>query len=237
MRHLLLASVATVVLSFVFYGEDISALTAAAGQQLDFCSPNNPCQNGGACYSAGNQSGYCACPTGFFGQYCEQAVVDVCTPNPCQNGGYCSSYSGGNSTPQAVCYCGVGYSGQYCEFAVATSVRGTSKDDDGGQGRCDRFGWAVGVQAGRWRTLPAGEDPERQRYFAARVDPDAATVVDALYAGGDDGLGAALAAAQALPENRRAAAAKIMVDLLFVHVDSMNLPIGWGELGLLNTGG
>jgi len=28
-----------------------------------------------------------------------------------------------------------------------------------------------------------------------------------------------------------------MVDLLFVHVDSMNLPIGWGELGLLNTGG
>ena len=97
--------------------------------------------------------------------------------------------------------------------------------------------WGVGGQAGRWRTLPAGEDPERQRYFAARVDPDAATVVDALYAGGDDGLGAALAAAQALPENRRAAAAKIMVDLLFVHVDSMNLPIGWGELGLLNTGG
>jgi hypothetical protein len=96
--------------------------------------------------------------------------------------------------------------------------------------------WGVGVQAGRWREVPTGEDPDRRRYFTARIDADAAAVVDALYAGGDDGLGAALAAAQALPEQRRAVAAKIMVDVLFVHVDSMNMPIGWGELGLLNTG-
>jgi hypothetical protein len=96
--------------------------------------------------------------------------------------------------------------------------------------------FGVGVQAGRWMTLPQGKDLERWRYLEARLDPDAATVVDALYAGGDDGLGAALAAATALPEQRRAVAAKVMVDLLFVALDTMNMPVGWGEIGLLNTG-
>jgi hypothetical protein len=96
--------------------------------------------------------------------------------------------------------------------------------------------FGVGVQAGRWQRLPTGADANRRRYFADRLDPDAATIVDALYAGAEDGLGAALAAATALPEQRRAAAAKIMVDLLFVPLDTMNMPVGWGELGLLNTG-
>lgn len=60
--------------------------------------------------------------------------------------------------------------------------------------------------------------------------------MNALYAGGQDGPGAALAAATALPGQRRAVAAKIMVDVLFVPLDTMNMPVGWGELGLLNTG-
>jgi hypothetical protein len=96
--------------------------------------------------------------------------------------------------------------------------------------------FGVGVQVGRWRELPTGKDPARRRYLTSRLDPDAADVVDALYAGGEDGLGTALAAATALPEPRRAVAAKIMVDVLFVPLDTMNMPVGWGELGLLNTG-
>jgi hypothetical protein len=93
MRHLLLASVTTVVLSCVFYGEDISALTAAQ-QQQDFCSPNNPCQNGGTCFANGSV-GYCSCPVGFTGQYCEIA------PTQCPAGTY---GAGGNCTPAAPGY-------------------------------------------------------------------------------------------------------------------------------------
>ena len=101
---------------------------------LDYCLPNNPCQNGGRCVS--NAVNYqCDCTgTGYTGSICTEAIVtgeddflsqivvmivrfvklyrvDPCLMSPCQNGGQCSFSNG-----QVFCQCFNGYIGLYCQF-------------------------------------------------------------------------------------------------------------------------
>jgi hypothetical protein len=96
--------------------------------------------------------------------------------------------------------------------------------------------YAIGLQVGKWQSLSKGRDPQRWRYFAARLDADAANVVDALYSGGDDGLNESLKAARALSEDRRAIAVKIMIDMIFLHINMMDIAVGFGELRMLDSG-
>jgi hypothetical protein len=51
------------------------------------CLISNPCRNGGSCQPTGGSSlsSYiCSCPTGFYGQSCEQQDACRTGPNPCR---------------------------------------------------------------------------------------------------------------------------------------------------------
>lgn len=55
---------------------------------LNFCTNNRPCQNGGTCTNTGEGAYTCTCPIGFTGKNCE-TEVDNCRIQPCENGGTC----------------------------------------------------------------------------------------------------------------------------------------------------
>ncbi|XP_022082334.1 uncharacterized protein LOC110974776 isoform X2 [Acanthaster planci] len=71
------------------------------------------CKNGGVCMGDKDNGHMCACPTGYEGILCEQALVDVCQPNPCANNGTCIEYT----TTTYVCICSPGWAGRRCEQA------------------------------------------------------------------------------------------------------------------------
>lgn len=54
---------------------------------LNYCTNNQPCKNGGLCTNTG-ESFTCQCPPGFIGEYCEKEL-DSCEHSPCHNGGTC----------------------------------------------------------------------------------------------------------------------------------------------------
>lgn len=96
--------------SYPFFGEDCSQHHACAME----------CMNGGFCmeygYSSEPFNGYCACPSGYFGRYCETDLaqyVRPCGNSTCYNGGshVCNEYTG-------TCLCQHPYTGQYCENVV-----------------------------------------------------------------------------------------------------------------------
>lgn len=72
---------------------------------IDDCSPNNPCQNGGVCHDLVN-SFSCSCPHGTLGKLCEINVND-CFHGACFHGGTCVDKVGGYE-----CLCMPGYVGQ-----------------------------------------------------------------------------------------------------------------------------
>ncbi|XP_044288680.1 delta and Notch-like epidermal growth factor-related receptor [Varanus komodoensis] len=74
--------------------------------EIDYCS-QQPCKNGGTCYSS--ISGFsCQCPEGYLGPSCEEKI-DYCASFPCQNNGTCYAdqlyYS---------CSCTPGFTGPTC---------------------------------------------------------------------------------------------------------------------------
>ncbi|CAF4489200.1 unnamed protein product [Rotaria socialis] len=90
-----------------------ASFTGTYCESRDYCSPTNPCQNGGRCTSS-SSSFMCDCTgTGYTGSTCGYLItIDPCASNPCQNGGKCSS--NGVTTN---CSCIDGYYGAYCQIS------------------------------------------------------------------------------------------------------------------------
>ncbi|CAG5134091.1 unnamed protein product, partial [Candidula unifasciata] len=78
-------------------------------QDLNFCTHNKPCRNGGICTNTG-QGGYtCTCMGSYTGVNCEREVDD-CKSKPCINNGICKDIGNGFQ-----CQCAQGFYGRQCE--------------------------------------------------------------------------------------------------------------------------
>uniref|UniRef100_A0A7E4WBA6 EGF-like domain-containing protein n=1 Tax=Panagrellus redivivus TaxID=6233 RepID=A0A7E4WBA6_PANRE len=83
---------------------------------------NEPCQNGGTCYSSSASNFTCECTSTYSGDNCEKYndCWGKCQCNyfNCQNGGTCVQ-----ETPSAYsCYCGPEYTGNLCQTKVVTTT-------------------------------------------------------------------------------------------------------------------
>jgi len=100
-------------------GQEDSSKNEDGDEGKDPCN-SNPCQNGGNCFSKGDDI-LCVCKSGYGGKYCEAeggfSGKDPCSAKPCKNGGNC--FSKGDDI---LCVCKSGYGGKYCEAAGALSV-------------------------------------------------------------------------------------------------------------------
>ncbi|XP_022653672.1 delta-like protein B isoform X3 [Varroa destructor] len=85
-------------------------------RDLNFCTNNAPCRNGGTCLNSGDGRYTCKCPIGFGGKNCEQ-VIKGCAALPCMNGGTCKEVS---NTTDYSCRCREGFFGVHCEFRNET---------------------------------------------------------------------------------------------------------------------
>ncbi|XP_072170703.1 uncharacterized protein [Diadema setosum] len=75
---------------------------------LNYCTNNQPCQNGATCRNERPLGFRCYCKPGFTGTHCETA--EAC---PCRNGGTCRNGPNGNT-----CLCPAGYTGETCDDPV-----------------------------------------------------------------------------------------------------------------------
>lgn len=85
--------------------------------------------------------------------------------------------------------------------------------------------WSVAAQIGTWRNVPAGRNDQWWRWLANRMDPAAAGLIDALYAGGEDGLAACLQAVKELPRPQRQRAVSILLELVFCSLSMLNMDV------------
>ncbi|XP_022236404.1 agrin-like isoform X1 [Limulus polyphemus] len=69
-----------------------------------------PCQNGGTCMAASEDSYRCSCPLGYSGEQCEFSL-NSCASNPCAQGATCAVLSQGGYS----CKCPRGRRGIHCE--------------------------------------------------------------------------------------------------------------------------
>ncbi|KAM9687106.1 neurogenic locus notch homolog protein 2 isoform 6-T7 [Trichechus inunguis] len=73
-----------------------------------------PCVNEGICVTYHNGTGYCKCPEGFLGEYCQHR--DPCEKNRCQNGGTCVAQA---MLGKATCRCAPGFTGEDCQYSTS----------------------------------------------------------------------------------------------------------------------
>eukprot|EP00074_Homo_sapiens_P062591 XP_011508558.1 notch homolog 2 N-terminal-like protein isoform X1 [Homo sapiens] len=73
-----------------------------------------PCVNEGMCVTYHNGTGYCKCPEGFLGEYCQHR--DPCEKNRCQNGGTCVAQA---MLGKATCRCASGFTGEDCQYSTS----------------------------------------------------------------------------------------------------------------------
>ncbi|XP_071498841.1 IgGFc-binding protein-like, partial [Diadema antillarum] len=85
-----------------------------SGYNCNEACVENPCMNGGTCFSSNSTTLECQCPFPFNGTFCE-INNDPCTmaDNPCQNGGTCNSFG-----LQYNCTCAYGFQGSNCEEEI-----------------------------------------------------------------------------------------------------------------------
>ncbi|XP_059480709.1 neurogenic locus protein delta-like isoform X2 [Neocloeon triangulifer] len=77
---------------------------------LNYCTNNRPCRNGGTCFNTGQGLFTCNCPQGYTGQKCETYLgtpTASCAVLGCLNGATCDQISG-------LCVCPKGFSGPLC---------------------------------------------------------------------------------------------------------------------------
>ena len=58
---------------------------------LNYCTNNEPCDNGGVCINTGESGFICDCAPDFKGTKCEMAMNYNCSIKGCENGGFCVS--------------------------------------------------------------------------------------------------------------------------------------------------
>ena len=87
--------------------------------ELNFCDTNT-CENGAKCVKNPNDnSGFCDCPQGFYGEFCEaNGCPSIEIPddpsNPCKNNAECVIAS--NNALK--CLCKTGFGGKFCQFKI-----------------------------------------------------------------------------------------------------------------------
>jgi hypothetical protein len=95
-------------------------------ESIDYCQ-DFQCENGGTCLQ-NSHSAYCQCPTGVFGNHCQNATANLCTglSVPCLHGGTCVPVN----TTYYYCLCPPGYSGQGCQILLTTSTTPSSTSSE-----------------------------------------------------------------------------------------------------------
>nr|XP_055212758.1 neuroblastoma breakpoint family member 15-like isoform X2 [Gorilla gorilla gorilla] len=66
------------------------------------------------CVTYHNGTGYCKCPEGLLGEYCQHR--DPCEKNRCQNGGTCVAQA---MLRKATCQCASGFTGEDCQYSTS----------------------------------------------------------------------------------------------------------------------
>ncbi|XP_059995194.1 neurogenic locus notch homolog protein 2 isoform X4 [Lagenorhynchus albirostris] len=87
-----------------------------------------PCVNEGMCVTYHNGTGYCKCPEGFLGEYCQHR--DPCEKNRCQNGGTCVAQA---MLGKATCRCAPGFIGEDCQYSTTHPCFGSHPCLNGGK--------------------------------------------------------------------------------------------------------
>ncbi|XP_063481959.1 neurogenic locus notch homolog protein 2 isoform X2 [Symphalangus syndactylus] len=87
---------------------------AAPARALQCRDGYEPCVNEGMCVTYHNGTGYCKCPEGFLGEYCQHR--DPCEKNRCQNGGTCVAQA---MLGKATCRCASGFTGENCQYSTS----------------------------------------------------------------------------------------------------------------------
>ncbi|XP_038068270.1 uncharacterized protein LOC119737763 isoform X5 [Patiria miniata] len=84
------------------------------------------CENGGVCVGDKESGMTCACPEGYQGMLCEQALTikGVCEPNPCANNGTCVESLTATNQLTYQCVCNPGWEGYHCKRAKSMSDPG-----------------------------------------------------------------------------------------------------------------
>ncbi|KAF7487799.1 Neurogenic locus protein delta [Sarcoptes scabiei] len=93
-------------------------------KDLNYCTNNQPCQNGGLCSNTGD-SFTCKCPPGFAGEYCERKL-DSCEHSPCLNGATCKQ---NNNQSNYTCECPLGYDGRHCEHPLSACLNNPCENE------------------------------------------------------------------------------------------------------------
>jgi len=87
---------------------------------------NNPCQNGGYCYTDSYSNTQCACAFGFTGDRCQ--TLDLCPGSPCASGMNATCYQLPNTDPNLVNIIDIGVLNPLCKHICVCETTPGSVD-------------------------------------------------------------------------------------------------------------